>query len=180
MLLISHHSVLQGFRNSGPETKDEDQIPISFLLSFFVFLGLHLQQVLSLGVESELWLPAYTTATVTRDLSHVCDLHCSSRQRHILNSLSEVRDWTYLLTDTSRVLNLLSNNRNSQICVSLLHHCTTIAMPTVQQSSLLYRDSFCPSPPCSGPCRITPVSAWWLGSASREASRSVEGRTRRR
>ena len=33
---------------------------------------------LGLGVESELQLPAYTTATP--DLSHICDLHRSLQQ----------------------------------------------------------------------------------------------------
>ena len=51
---------------------------------FSVFLGLHpwLMEVPSLGVESELQLPAYATATETetRDPSHVCNLHYSSRQ----------------------------------------------------------------------------------------------------
>ena len=37
------------------------------------------------GLQSELQLPAYTTATPTPDPSHVCDLHRSSRQCHILN-----------------------------------------------------------------------------------------------
>ena len=31
-----------------------------------------------LGVKCELQLPAYTTATATPDLSHICDLHHSS------------------------------------------------------------------------------------------------------
>ena len=43
-------------------------------------------------VKLELQPPAH--ATVTRDLSRVCDLHHSSRQRLILNSLSEARDPT--------------------------------------------------------------------------------------
>ena len=42
--------------------------------------------------ELELQLPAYTTATAKRDLSHVCDLHHSSRQHRILHPLSEARD----------------------------------------------------------------------------------------
>ena len=37
-------------------------------------------EVPSLRIESELQLPAYSTATVTRGLSHICDLHHSSRQ----------------------------------------------------------------------------------------------------
>ena len=49
-------------------------------------------EVPRLGVESELQLPAYTTATATPDLSCVCDLHQGSRQRRILNLLSEARD----------------------------------------------------------------------------------------
>ena len=52
-----------------------------FFLSFFlgggVFLGPHLQhtEVPRLGVESELQLLAYTTATATPDLSCICNLH---------------------------------------------------------------------------------------------------------
>ena len=46
-------------------------------------------EVPRLGVESELQRPAYTTATATQDLSHVCDLHHSSWQRRILNPLNK-------------------------------------------------------------------------------------------
>ena len=51
---------------------------LSFL--FFSFLGLHVQhrEVPSLGVKSELQLPAYTTAIALLDLSRICDLHHSS------------------------------------------------------------------------------------------------------
>ena len=68
-------------------------IYLSIYLFIFVFLGSHLRhmEVLRLGVESELQLLAYTTATATPDLSHVWDLHHSSRQRQILNPLSEAR-----------------------------------------------------------------------------------------
>ena len=51
-------------------------------------------EVPRLGVQLELQLPAYTTATITRDPSCVCDLHHSSRQSQILNPLSEARDQT--------------------------------------------------------------------------------------
>ena len=66
------------------------------LLLLFCFLGLHLQlrEVPRLGVESELQLPAYTTATATQDPSRVCNLHHSSQQHQILNPLSEVRSRT--------------------------------------------------------------------------------------
>ena len=50
------------------------------------------------GVESELLLPAYITATATRDPSHICDLHHSSQQHWILNPLSEARNRTINLT----------------------------------------------------------------------------------
>ena len=58
-------------------------------------------EVLRLGVEMELQLPAYTTATETQDLSQVFDLHHSSRQQQILNPLSEARARTRVLMDTS-------------------------------------------------------------------------------
>ena len=61
---------------------------------FLSFLGPYLQhpEVPRLGVEWELHLPAYTTATATRDPSHVCNLHYSSQQRRILNPLSGAGD----------------------------------------------------------------------------------------
>ena len=62
-----------------------------------------------LGVESELRLPAYTTATAAWNLSPVCDLYHSSGQHQIFNLLSGVRDQTHILTDISQVLNLLSH-----------------------------------------------------------------------
>ena len=59
----------------------------------FCFSGLHPQhmEVPRLGVQLELQLPAYTTATATLDPSCVCDLHHSSQQRQILNPLIEAR-----------------------------------------------------------------------------------------
>ena len=49
-------------------------------------------EVPRLGVEPELQLPAYTTATATQDLSHIYNLPHRSWQRQILNPLSEARD----------------------------------------------------------------------------------------
>ena len=62
--------------------------------SSFCPLGLHPRhmEVPRLGACSKLQPPAYATATATQDLSHVCDLHHSSRQRQILNPLSKDRD----------------------------------------------------------------------------------------
>ena len=60
-------------------------------------------EVLGLGVESELQLPAYATATETQDSSHIFIIHHSSWEHQILNPLSEARDRTHILTDTSQV-----------------------------------------------------------------------------
>ena len=52
-----------------------------------IFLGPHpwRMEVPRLGVETELYLLAYTTATAMQDPSRICDLHHSSLQRWILN-----------------------------------------------------------------------------------------------
>ena len=73
-----------------------------------------------LGVESELYPLAYTRVTATPDLSHVYDLHCSSGQHRILNPLSEARDRTQVLMDTSAVSYPLSHKGNS--CVLFCVH----------------------------------------------------------
>ena len=57
------------------------------------------------GVKFQLQLQAYTTTTETPDLSHICELHHSLQQPQILNPLSEARDQTHILMDTSLALN---------------------------------------------------------------------------
>ena len=91
----------------------------NFIYLFF-FLGLHLQHMEfpQLGVELELQLPAYTTATAMPDPSHICDLCSSLWQHQILNPGSKTRDWTCTLMDTSWVLNPLSHNGNSNLFLS--------------------------------------------------------------
>ena len=91
---------------SEPDTKPVLVSSLPFLFFLFVcfcFLGPHPwhMEVSRLGVKSELQLPAYTTATATRDPSHVCDLPHNSPQHQILNPLIEVRDRTCVLMDTS-------------------------------------------------------------------------------
>ena len=73
------------------------------LKNFFCFLGPHPwhMEVLRLGVESELQLPAYSTATATQDPSCLCDLYHSWQRHWIPNPLSEARDWTCIFMDTS-------------------------------------------------------------------------------
>ena len=78
--------------------------PSFFLSFFFGFLEPHLwhMEVPRLGIESELKLPAYTTAVAMWDLSLVCHLRHSSRQLQILNPLSKARDQIHILLDTSQ------------------------------------------------------------------------------
>ena len=57
-----------------------------YLLSFRATLALQHMEVPRLGVELELQLLAYTTATATQDPSHTCDLHHSSQQCWILKT----------------------------------------------------------------------------------------------
>ena len=60
-------------------------------------------EVPRLGVQLELQLLAYTTATATPGLSRVCDLHHSSQEPQILNPLSKARDQTCNLIVPSQI-----------------------------------------------------------------------------
>ena len=86
-----------------------------FIYLFCFFMHLQYMEVPRLGVQSELQLPVYATATATatRDPSHVCDLHHSSWQRWIFNPRSEARNQTRNLMDASQVHLLLSHKGNS-------------------------------------------------------------------
>ena len=59
-------------------------------------------EVPRLGVESELQLPAYATATAKWDPSHIWDLRRSSQQHQILTPLNKARDQQVLM-DISQV-----------------------------------------------------------------------------
>ena len=54
-------------------------------------------EVPRLGVQSELQLPGYITATAMPDPSYIFDLHHSSHQRQVLNPLSKAMDQTHNL-----------------------------------------------------------------------------------
>ena len=71
-------------------------------------------EVPRLRVESELQLPAYTTATAMWDLSLFCDVHHSTWQHQVLNPLSKARDQTHNLMVPSWIVN----------------HCTRTGTPT--------------------------------------------------
>ena len=67
-------------------------------------------------VKAELQLLAYMAATEMQNLSHICDLHHSSRQHQILNLLNKAMDQSNILTDISQIL----------FC------CTTMGTPFIQ------------------------------------------------
>ena len=69
------------------------------------------------GVKSEPQPLAYTTATATPDLSRICDLHHSSRERQIPNPPSKARDQTRNLIIPKSDLFLLRHNGNSQLFI---------------------------------------------------------------
>ena len=60
-------------------------------------------EVPSLGMESEPQLPAYATATATRDPSRVFNLHHCSWQHQVPGPLSDARDGNRNLMDTSQI-----------------------------------------------------------------------------
>ena len=85
-----------------------------------------------LRVESELQLPAYTTATAIPDPSHVFNLCHSLWQLRILNTLNETRDRTHILSETTSGSYLLSHNGKCSLSFILSwnsHHGSAINEP---------------------------------------------------
>ena len=84
------------------------QFPFFFFWFSFIFIFCFLgsnprhMEVPRLGVELELQLLAYTTATAMPDPSPICDLHYGSQQGWILDPLIEARECQpCILLDTS-------------------------------------------------------------------------------
>ena len=102
--------------------------PASCLFVCLCFSGPHPQhmEIPRLGIKSELQLPAYTTATATQDLSNVCDLYHSSWHCWILKPLSEARDWTSVLMDTSQIHHYWAMTGTPQLVVYITTDCTMI------------------------------------------------------
>ena len=109
-------------------------------LIIIIFWGLHPwhMETPRLGVESELQLLAYATAT--QDLSHVCDLHHSSQQCWILNSLRG-RDGICVLKDTSWIHFCCATMRTPAVLLSsqdfLKLFSAGISLPTPQPSWMI-------------------------------------------
>ena len=77
------------------------------------------------------------------DLSHICNLRCSLRQRGILDPLSEARDRTYILMDTSRVLKLLIHKEQSRF-FNQFTECTTITIINLKPFFSSPKETFLP------------------------------------
>ena len=101
-MLVFEDICYKGNKGNGPVAINEGETTTKNPF-FFSFLGPYPQhmEVPRQGVESELSSPTYATATATWYPSCVCD-H-GSRQRWILNPLSEARDQTCVLMDASQV-----------------------------------------------------------------------------
>ena len=81
-----------GYKFCSHSTKHK--FDAQFFFSFFLGLYQQHMEVPRLGLQSELQLPAYTTAKVMQDLSRVCKLHHNSQQYWITDPLSEASDGT--------------------------------------------------------------------------------------
>ena len=83
--------------------------PSCLFIYLFLYLFLLFRAALvayggsQLGFQLELQLPAKATTTAMPDPSCICNLHPSSRQPQILNSLSKARDRTCNLMVPSRI-----------------------------------------------------------------------------
>ena len=73
------------------------------VLVLFAFWGCTCSIWKFLGQESHQSYSCWPTTTAMWDPRCICDLHHSSQQRWILNTLSKARDRTYILMDTSRI-----------------------------------------------------------------------------
>ena len=158
LVFPSHHTKLLNVQYSITDSSHRavHYIPMTsillteFCIFFFVCFGLFwaastAYEVPRLGVESELQLPTYFTATVSPDLSHTCDLHHSSWQHCILNPLSEDKDRTLILMDTSWVCYHWSTMELSGILYLLsffTHFCPPSSPAVGSHQYLLWNLSF--------------------------------------
>ena len=106
---------------------------------YFFFLGLHhsIWKFPGRGVKSELHLWPYTITTVTLDLSHICNLHHSSWQHHTPDTLNEIRDQTYILSDTSWICFHYATMGTSYYRIFLIHLYSYILLHKMYNKSIL-------------------------------------------
>ena len=74
-----------------------------FKKNFFLGLPSRHMEVPRLGVELELQLLGTAPDPAMQDLSHICNLHHSSRQYRIPGPLSKARDQTHILRDINQI-----------------------------------------------------------------------------
>ena len=112
---------------SGPRLRPTPQL-IATPDHFWLHLLWHME-IPRLGVEPELQLPAYATATATLDLSCTCELRCSFPQHRYLTHRARPG------SNPHQVLNLLSCNVNSLIsfsnCVLIYKNTTDFCILTL-------------------------------------------------
>ena len=123
-------------------------------------------EVLRLGVQLGLQLPAYIAATATPDPSCACNLHHSSQQCQILNPLSVSRDQTCVLMDPSEVHNPLSHDSNSR---QLEEFDSTLSLLSLPSSPCPLLNISSRNTVCRGPWPPCPVNS---------RGRSLQGRER--
>ena len=98
-----------------PTSLSSLNVYLFFFFFFFFFRAAPTAYgVPQLGVESELQLPACTTATAIPDPSHICTICHRLWQCQIFNPLSKAREQTCILMDL-RVLYPLSHDGNSHL-----------------------------------------------------------------
>jgi len=91
---------------------------ILLLIYLFIYLLFRAKPVAYGRSQARGWIRAVAAGLHHRhspmpDLSRICDIHHNLWQHQILNPLSEARNWTCLLMDTSQARNPLNHNGNS-------------------------------------------------------------------
>ena len=104
--------------------------PLFFFFPSFLDPHVWHIEIPRLGVELELQSPVHATATAMQDPSQVCDLRCSSRQRWMLNPLSEARDQTRILMDTSHVRYHWATTGTPSECIL----CVSLTLPVLRRT----------------------------------------------
>ena len=82
-------------------------VALALLFFYFYFCLFRVTPVAYRGSQARDWIRAGASglhhAPAMPDPSRICDVHHSTRQRWILNELSEARDQTCILVDTSQI-----------------------------------------------------------------------------
>ena len=129
----------------------------SFFFFFFFFLGPQWRHMEIPGCMGQIGAAAaslsHSHSHTGSEPSHIFNLHSSLWQCWILNPLSEARDQTCNLMDTSRVLNLQSHNRKSPVVLlktQIRSYLFCVLLQTLQRFSISFPTKAYPSGPyCS-------------------------------